>query len=65
MELELSVRARFDELADVIAVARPWFEDREDDELGRPFFQLAVEDPGLISWHSHICLQACLQARKR
>ena len=49
VELELPVRARLDQLADFVAVPRPRFEDREDDELGRPLLQFAVEDAASLA----------------
>ena len=54
VELELSVRALLDQLADFVAVPGPRFEDRQDDELGGSLLQLAIED-AFIRWHSHIC----------
>src|SRR6476659_11013782 len=41
-EGQTPVRSRFDESADLVAVARPMFEQRQDQQLGAAFFQLVV-----------------------
>src|SRR5262245_16558676 len=42
-QLQLAARAPLDRLADVVAVPRPGFEQRQDQQLGAPFLQLATE----------------------
>src|SRR5262245_49496439 len=42
MKLQLSVGARFDELADLISVTSARFDDGEDDQFRRSLLQLAV-----------------------
>src|SRR5688572_25518082 len=53
VKLQLAARARPDELADLVAVAWPRLENRQDDELRGALLQLAIER--LDRWHSHIC----------
>src|SRR5687767_7751621 len=55
VELQLPARARLDELADLVSVTWTRFKDRENDELCRSLFQLAVEHARLDRCHSHIC----------
>src|SRR5688572_6735168 len=60
VELELSVRPRLDQLADLIAMPLARVEDRENDQLRRAFLQLAVEHPFVDISHSHTCYsQSC------
>src|SRR3954462_2183739 len=42
VELQLSTGTRFDQLADLVAVACARFDDRQDDELRRSFLQFTV-----------------------
>src|SRR5689334_3465172 len=46
-EGEPSVRARLDELADLVSVSRSRVEEREDDELGAAFLEFVV-------WHDAV-----------
>ena len=45
MKRELTAGAGVNQLAEVVAVARPGFEQREDQQLGRAALQLAIERP--------------------
>src|SRR6185436_16026092 len=45
LEADPSVGSLLDQLADLVAVARTGLDEREDEELGAPFLQLAVEHP--------------------
>src|SRR5262245_65678303 len=56
-EFEDAARARFDQLAEVVAVPRLILDEREDQQLRAPFLQLAVEDPRLDVLHSDILLK--------
>src|SRR5262245_56077485 len=48
-ELELAERSPLDHLPDVVAMPRPVLEQRQDQQLGAPFLQLATE-------HRHLAL---------
>src|SRR5437870_13552234 len=43
-EAEHAARARLDQLAQLVAVARLRFDERQDEQLGAALLQLAVED---------------------
>src|SRR5688572_16119922 len=45
-----AVRSLLDQLADLIAVARPRLQDRQDEQLRGPLLELAVE-----RWRRHSC----------
>src|SRR5215218_8687714 len=49
-----AVRPRFDDLADLVAVAWPVLDERQDQHLGAALFQLAIEDLRML--HSDILL---------
>src|SRR5262245_26918853 len=55
VELQLAARLRLNQLADLVAVARARFDDRQDDELRRSLFELAVQHATVHSCHNHIC----------
>src|SRR5262245_55359193 len=55
MEREMSVRAALDQFADLVTVPRSRLENRQDDEFRRALLQLAIQDPLVVIWHSHIC----------
>src|SRR5262245_20687402 len=46
-EPHLAARARLDQLRHLVAVPGPVLDEREDDELGAAFLELAIEDPGI------------------
>src|SRR5258708_3294577 len=45
-ELQHAARPRFDQLAEVVAVTRLVLDERQNEQLGAPLFQLAIEDAG-------------------
>src|SRR5262245_24811286 len=53
-ESEHAARSRFDQLAEVVAVAGLILDQREDEELGAALFQLAIEHARLYILHSDI-----------
>src|ERR1051325_314041 len=53
-ELQQAAGSQFDQLAQLVAVARLVFEERQDEELGTALFQLAIEHPALDVLHSDI-----------
>src|SRR5262245_19848894 len=53
VEAQRAVRARLDQLADVVAVPGPRLEQREDHQLGAPLLQFAVQHPMVYISHSH------------
>src|SRR5262245_6533038 len=53
-ERQQPTRSRFDQFAQVVAVARLILDQRENQELRAPFLQLAVEDRRLHILHSDI-----------
>src|SRR6185295_10378371 len=53
-KLQDAVRARLDELAQVVPVPGLILDERENQQLRAPFFQLAVEHRGLDIRHSDI-----------
>src|SRR5688572_14209974 len=55
MKLELPLRSRFDEFADLISVTGSGLEDGEDDEFRRTLLQFAVQHPGIYICHNHVC----------
>jgi hypothetical protein len=54
IEMEDTARPQLDQLADLIAMARSIFEERQDKELSAPFFQFAIQDPLPDILHSDI-----------
>src|SRR5688500_12625584 len=54
VEAEHAARALLDEAADVVAVPRLVFDQREDEQLGAPLLQLPREDVRPDICHSHI-----------
>src|SRR6185503_634206 len=65
VEAQASVRARLDELADLVAVARTGFEQGEDEELRRALLELPVQHAAQHSRHSHICYTRLSRGRPR
>jgi hypothetical protein len=55
VELHPSARARFDQLADFVAVARARLDEREDHEFGRALLHLAVERARVDIRQSNMC----------
>src|SRR5262245_42856079 len=55
VELQLPARAAFDQLAELVAVTRTALNNRQDDQLRRPFLQFAIEHAGVYICHSHAC----------
>src|SRR5688572_11578893 len=55
VELQMTARPGLDELADLVAVAGARLHDRENHQLRRPLFQLAIEHAPVYSCHNHIC----------
>src|SRR4029453_17494788 len=66
MKLQLAGRPVLDELADLVAVTRAGFENRQDNQLRRALLQLAGEHARVYSCHNHICYRrrcAAMQGR--
>jgi hypothetical protein len=61
MERQLAARQRMNQLAELVAVPRSRVEQREDQQLGRPPLQLAVECAHVDICHEQI---VCRQASK-
>src|SRR5215213_2587863 len=57
VEAQDAPRAPLDQVADVVAVPRLLFDQRENEQLGAPLLQLAVEHVRPLIWHSHILLR--------
>src|SRR5579862_2855728 len=55
-EAQEAARADFDQLAEVVSLAWLIGDEREDQQLGAPLFQLAIEHRGLHMWHSYILM---------
>src|SRR5258706_4066230 len=53
-EFQHAARSRLDQLAQVVAVARLIFDERQDEELGAPLLELAVQGARLDILHSDI-----------
>src|SRR5262245_3548029 len=54
MEFQLAAGLAFDQPADLVAMPRALLDNRQDDQLRRPLFQLAIQHPPVNSCHSHI-----------
>src|SRR5262245_18858495 len=57
-ELQHTARARFDQLAEVVAVARLILDERQDEQLRASLLQLAIEHSGFHVLHSDILLKS-------
>src|ERR1039457_3287271 len=51
-----AIRPPFDQLRDLVTVPRPPLDERQDQKLGAPFLELAIERRRVHMFHSNICL---------
>src|SRR5215813_8614781 len=54
VELQHAVRARLDQLADLVTMARAGLQQRQDEQFGAALLQLAVDFLRIDSWHNNI-----------